>query len=450
MTPTFNVVNGDCLEVMKVMPANSIDSIITDPPYGLEFMGKNWDRGVPGEAYWREALRVAKPGATLLAFGGTRTFHRLIVAIEDAGWIIRDVLSWLYGSGFPKSLDLSKAIDKEAGEERAIVGTKYGLPGYSLADNGRTNKVYGDYHDPAAECSITAPATEAAALWNGWGTGLKPAWEPIIMAMKPLAGTYAANAREWGVAGINIDGCRIAANDGADLARANGGREVLSWGGTYGAGLNGAAVRAAEGLPPLGRWPANLLLDEEAAALLDLQSGELKSGQLNAGHKQGGSAMFHNNNGANRICGDSGGASRFFYVAKASRAERNAGLEGMEEREKKTLNDYTSPSVGRTAPKNGTPQQNFHPTVKPLALMRYLARLTATPTGGVVLDPFFGSGTTGVACILEGRNVIGIDKEAEYCNNIAIPRLQHAVKEWERLQQREAAQPTLEGFAYAD
>jgi hypothetical protein len=243
--------------------------------------------------------------------------------------------------------------------------------------------------------------------------------------MKPLAGTYAANAREWGVAGINIDGCRIAANDGADLARANKPGDN-GWKNASG-GLNGAAQREANGLPPLGRWPANLLLDETAAAMLDAQSGELRNGGQNATSRNG--KMRNGVTWRNREIGEptrfaneTGGASRFFYVAKASRAERNAGLD----------------------------TGNNHPTVKPLQLLRMLARLTATPTGGEVLDPFFGSGTTGVACLLEGRSIVGIDKEADYCYNIALPRLEHAAKELERLQQQEAPQPSLlEGFPNA-
>jgi DNA modification methylase len=374
----YKLIHGDCLEVMPTLEANSVDTVITDPPYGLSFMGKEWDHGVPGVQFWREALRVAKPGAMLLAFGGTRTFHRLTCAIEDAGWEVRDVLSWLYGSGFPKSLDISKAIDKAAGAERPVIATvPLNAPGGSIGATAYNNG-NGRYYPPEPR-NITAPATPTAQQWHGWGTGLKPAWEPIILAMKPLDGTYMANALKWGVCGLNIEGGRIPITDGATMARnnkpgANGWKN--SSGGPNAAALNGE---------PSGRWPANLLLDEEAAAGAEW--------------------------------------ARFFYVAKASRTERNTGLEGMERRsnaEKDGRNQYKNGAARNGSGKlvNGDghikPQENHHPTVKPLALMRYLCRLTATPTGGVVLDPFMGSGTTGVAALMEGRQFIGIELDADY------------------------------------
>lgn len=327
--------HGDCLEVMRDWireGAPRVDAVVTDPPYGLEFMGKRWDRGVPGEPFWKAALHVTKPGGHLLAFGGTRTHHRLACAIEDAGWEIRDCMSWLYGSGFPKSLDISKAIDKAAGAERDSV-------------------------------SITAPATDAARTWEGYGTALKPAWEPIIVAMRPLDGTFAANAQTHGAAGLNVDGCRIESED--DTTTRHNDHQVSSfrrWArdmtGSIGERqpLRSSYVTGSTA----GRWPANVALDAEAAAMLDAQAGER------------------------------GGPSRFFYTAKASPSERGDG--------------------------------NNHPTVKPLALMRWLVRLVSPPGGGEILDPFLGSGTTAVACREESQRCIGIELNEDYLA-IAVRRL---------------------------
>ena len=655
--------HGDCLEVMPTLAANSVDTIVTDPPYGLSFMGKDWDHGVPGVAFWREALRVAKPGAMLLAFGGTRTFHRLTCAIEDAGWEVRDVVTWLYGSGFPKSHDISKAIDKAAGAEREVVG--FGSNGMGRMNINNASKGYrpNPYSDGADGVPITAPATPEAQQWHGWGTALKPAWEPVIMAMKPLDGTFADNAQRWGVAGLNVDGARIGHDEPL-------GKPSMGMAGKR-AGIMGETVmryRENTGPAPAGRWPANLLLDESFVPTVVLmyntpsgikqaikeyfseynlpnvrqrvqdlsESGEQEQGAIlqpgllrggivseNAGRESsalwdsenagsdtedsqdqngtpgkvsrgkqrflegraasgagirddstrhaiaggtislwvhgdteqqalhtgasasngkafgatvgtGRSGTPHQRNqdgqpfgelgftrnenaqdgassvdaGITRIAGgertleviasdvpkqwlkyfepsgwevrdpqcaaaaldaqsgernsggpsrnpdkyerswtgekivygggigvtgairgypDTGGASRFFYVAKASRAERNAGLEGMEAQQAYTHNidgrDASKPSnamgggerrrVERGEP-GISPQANHHPTVKPLALMRYLCRLTSTPTGGVVLDPFMGSGTTGVAALQEGRSFIGIERELEY------------------------------------
>jgi DNA modification methylase len=320
------VVHGDCLVVMGGMDECSVDSIVTDPPYGLKFMGKEWDHGVPGEPFWREALRVAKPGCMMLAFGGTRTFHRLTCAIEDAGWEIRDCLMWLYGSGFPKSLNVGKATGQD--------------------------------------------------VWLGWGTALKPAWEPIILAMKPLDGTFAHNAQTHGVAGLNVDGCRIGTKD--DLS---GG----TCGGVFGQRNSDGSLKKAIGSGDKGRWPANLVLDEEAGAMLDEQSGVSKSGVAVRRNGNSGKGTFPvqiAEGSADVGFNDTGGASRFFYCPKASKKDRG--------------------------------EDNKHPTVKPTALMRYLCRLV-TPPGGIVLDPFCGSGSTGKAAKREGFRFIGIDKDKESC-----------------------------------
>ena len=420
---------GDCLEILPTLDAESVDSIVTDPPYGLNFMSANWDHGVPGVPFWRACLRVAKPGAMLLAFGGTRTHHRLMCAIEDAGWEIRDVLSWLYGSGFPKSYDISKGVDKAAGAEREVVSRTFHRRQSSVG--GIMNVV-----EKPRFSTVDTPSTDAAKLWDGWGTALKPAWEPIILAMKPRDGTFVNNALAYGCAGLNIDGCRVVTNGRPH--RGNHSTRPADTATSYDLGS-----RYKLGTTTQGRWPANLVLShtpecrqvgtkrvkpgngsgrcsgnttddksmfgmrgkpvtyadpdgyetvtawdcapECPVRMLDEQSGELKSGGSGKQHASNGS-MFVGTGGNARDVSDTGGASRFFYCAKASRSERTAGGE----------------------------IENNHPCVKPLALCRWLCRLTKTPTGGVVLDPFMGSGSIGVAAIQEGREFIGIEKEQQY------------------------------------
>lgn len=339
------ILEGDALEEMRSLPDNSIDGILTDPPYGLNFMGKGWDRGIPGTPYWMEALRVVKPGSSLLAFGGTRTYHRLMVAIEDAGWEIRDCLMWVYGEGMPKSHDISKALDKAAGAVREVAGTRKGTGSKRLCGDD-AGKRFGP------EVMETLPTTEAAQRFEGYGTGLKPAWEPIIWAMKPYDGTYAQNAATWGVAGLNINAGRVPTPEG------------------------------------LGRWPANLIHDgsDEVIELFP-QSAPSKAADRGAGIN---GATFKAPAYASTVRGhndEGGSAARFFYAAKASRRERTHG---------------------------GTLVNN-HPTVKPLSLCRYLARLILPPGDNkLILDPFCGSGSTGLAVLLEGGAYIGIDREANY------------------------------------
>ena len=390
---------GDCIEVMAEMDAESVDAVVCDPPYGLEFMGKEWDRADSPDAFaawcetWaREALRVLKPGGHLLAFGGTRTFHRLTCGIEDAGFEVRDCLSWLYGSGFPKSLDVSKAIDKAAGAEREVVGGK--AVTRDLARNGRTgDEAISPVPVQGTTVPITAPATDAAREWQGWGTALKPAWEPCVVARKPLAGTVAENVQAHGTGAINVDGCRIPHASEADLAqhaagvaaiKARGGSMANSW-------KNSSDLSGANDVKPGGRWPANVALDEQAAAMLDAQSGDITTTRIEKPSKvqegKGWSRTLEDR-GA-RGYTDNGGASRFFYTAKASRSDRST---------------------------NGA--NNTHPTVKPTDLMRWLVRLV-TPPGGVVLDPFAGSGTTLVAARAEGVRCIGIEREDEYAQIVA-------------------------------
>jgi DNA modification methylase len=407
--------NGECIEVMRSMPDNSVDALVTDPPYGLSFMGKKWDYDVPSEEVWRECLRVLKPGGHLLAFAGTRTQHRMACRIEDSGFEIRDMIAWVYGSGFPKSLDVSKAIDKSNGDpnrlhkftawmrstgltarqldeltgtnmgghyltkasqpaiptpelwevirpqcrdvpswvdelveriqaEREVVGQSRIVPDAkvtrphfaAIAGDGSASREYFD----------TSPTTPAARQWQGWGTALKPALEPITMARKPFTSSVAANVVEHGTGAINVDGCRV------------------------------SDAHA-------GRWPANLIHDDGD----DVQ----------------------------QVLGD---ASRFFYCPKASKSDRDEGLEEMPEvhrvnGNKWTDQDYRVINGERPETAESGPRKNIHPTVKPTDLMRYLCRLVTQP-GGVVLDPFMGSGSTGKAAVLEGFRFVGIERDETY------------------------------------
>jgi site-specific DNA-methyltransferase (adenine-specific) len=359
----------------------------------------------------------------LMAFGGPRTHHRLMAAVEDAGFEIRDVVMWLYGSGFPKSHAIGKSIDKAAGAEREVVGRKPKAGGGRATQNQHEGWQRPWMSEPGAKekiWDITAPATDAAALWDGWGTALKPAWEPIIVAMKPTDGTFAQNALAWGVAGLWVDGGRIETGDNRD--RLGGGAK--GQGKCYGDSATYDYISN-----PQGRWPANVILDEEAAAMLDEQSGESGGGKPGlSGYGRtytiGGNGAYGGGVGMPTYNhGDTGGASRFFYCAKASRSERNAGLEGMEAITRKESDprknggsDDWGDRVGHSATAN-TARANHHPTVKPLALMQYLCRLTKTPTGGIILDPFMGSGSTGIAAVREGRSFVGIELDADYCES---------------------------------
>jgi site-specific DNA-methyltransferase (adenine-specific) len=332
---------GNNIEILKTLEENSVDSVVTDPPYGLKFMNKQWDYNVPSVFFWREVFRVLKPGGHVLSFGGTRTYHKLVTAIEDAGFEIRDQIQWLYGSGFPKSYNISKGIDK--------------------AEKSGSEK------------------------WDGFGTALKPANEPIVLARKPLSEkNIVDNVLKWGTGGLNIDGCWVGTDEKLSSGRHTTGDQK---------GPSGYKTtnRTEYEQNSQGRFPANIILDEIAAEMLDEQSGPCKTGDLNGQPrvenkiygKAGstiGTPRFYKSDAAT-------GASRFFYVAKASKSERNAGLEGM--------------------------PANHHPTVKPIKLMQYLTRLI-TPPQGIVLDPFMGSGSTGVACNKEGFSFVGIEISEEY------------------------------------
>ena len=419
----FELHLGDCLETLRTMPDNSVDSIVTDPPYGLSFMGKRWDYDVPSVEIWAECLRVLKPGGHLLAFAGTRTQHRMAVRIEDAGFEIRDMIAWVYGSGFPKSLDVSKAIDKAAGAEREVVGTKRsGLAmNDQLNDDGWHNARAGEV---GKMVNITAPATEAARQWQGWGTALKPVLEPITVARKPLIGTVAENVLQHGTGAINVDGCRV--NPGEVVP--GGGKSARGNGGLYG---DGAATENAR--PHIaGRWPANLIHDgsEEVVARFPVTAPAKAAnrGLQNSG-RHGGLADIGSNikEGTDTVRGhndEGGSAARFFYCAKASRADRNEGTEHLEQRVVSTWGgDEDDLSDGK---KSTIPKGNHHPTVKPTDLMAYLVRLV-TPPGGLVLDPFMGSGSTGKAAMREGFRFIGCEMSPEYLE-IARARIESALK----------------------
>lgn len=375
----YSLIASDSLEAMKTFQTDTFDSVVTDPPYGIKFMGKEWDHGVPSSLYWAEALRVAKPGAHLLSFGGTRTFHRLACAIEDAGWELRDTIMWVYGSGFPKSLNISKAIDKAAGATREVVGYDESrvrpnrlYEGGAIGNVGGTGKV-SDRTDNGA--TITAPSTPDAIKWDGWGTALKPAWEPIIVARKPLIGSVVENVLAHGTGGLNIDASRIPL-EGDYKSKPNGRPSQTGLGDNYKPELANIA-------DTVGRFPANLIHDgsEEVQSCFPFVTSGNFSGRRNKPKTKNTFGAFVTQDEPARS-GSAGSASRFFYCAKASQRDRNDGM------------------------KDG--QTNEHPTVKPTELMRYLVRLV-TPPAGRVLDPFAGSGSTVRAAIMEGFEGTGID-----------------------------------------
>jgi len=368
--------HGNCFDVLKALEANSIDSCVTDPPYGLSFMGKSWDYDVPKKEIWQEVLRVLKPGGHLLAFFGSRTYHRGVVQIEDAGFEVRDQIMWLYGSGFPKSHDVAKSIDKSKGVWR-------GRAGQALPTG---NRAMGTNYERSPK---GRPVFDEAKQWEGWGTALKPAHEPIVVARKPITQTVAKNVLEYGTGALNIDGCRVehVTVDGGSLATNPHLRSKIKGG-------NGGNIFPTEtesrivNVSPLGRWPANVIhdgSDEVVSVFPDTGKSGVAVQKNGGGQKIGGkSGIYGGSNGLLREdvgYNDSGSAARFFYSAKASKTDRGEG--------------------------------NNHPTVKPTELMKYLCRLV-TPKGGVVLDPFMGSGSTGKAALLEDFNFIGIESDEKY------------------------------------
>ena len=503
---SFELHTGNCLDVLATIPDNSVDAIVTDPPYGLAFMGKKWDYDVPSEEIWRQCLRVLKPGGHLLAFAGTRTQHRMAVRIEDAGFEIRDMIAWVYGSGFPKSHDISKAIDKmDAAEEQQArryrftewvrsqgvtakqideatntkMGSHYtthptqpaimtrehleqcrhlftsvpewvereadirsvesktfaerevvgqGTGAISTRKDLRNDKgtVWGAN---SSEFNITAPATPAAKTWQGWGTALKPALEPITVARKPFTGTVANNVLQWGTGGVNVDGCRVGTNAEEPNARK---QKTIPNKRPDTEHLQGIVGNGQGWDGTLGRFPANLIHDGSDEVLgMFPESVARPVNPENIGKSGNG-----NNTKSEWTIGGKvttgyydteKSAARFFYCAKASKRDRDEGCEGMRLRTAGERTNRVDGSAGITAYAGAMGQaRNHHPTVKPTDLMRYLCRLV-TPPNGTVLDPFMGSGSTGKAAILEGFQFIGIDMTPEYVD-IARARIEHAFK----------------------
>jgi len=580
---------NDCLVAMKEMADNSVDSIVTDPPYGLSFMNKKWDYDVPSVEIWKEALRVLKPGGHLLAFAGSRTYHRLAINVEDAGFEIRDQIMWIYGSGFPKSMNISKAIDKAAGVEQEVIGIgRSGAPethqtSYNMSRGAGIEK----RDNFGGEYEITKPATPEAEQWDGWGTALKPAHEPVVVARKPIDGTVIENVLEHGTGGINIDGCRVGdivqdtSKNGRDadkhkntvyesglkkdfdgeittgrfpanvimdkeageildkqtgelsaghapkLSKGNPfsgandtERQEIHFGtggasrffyqpkesnlddnnlisddpnhepivvarkplegtvadnvlehGTGGINIDGCRIGEEGGTSRIdgsnagkernklhggnfgvqdigkGRFPANVILDEEAGEVLDEQSGHLKSGNMDSIAKGGQFNTYgvQQERHTTQI-GDEGGASRFFYCAKPSRTERDGGLDNFEPQNVSDREDVSKAGANNPRNRGGIERKNIHPTVKPVDLMRYLCRLV-TPPNGITLDPFMGSGTTGIAANLEGFSFIGIEMSEEYLE-IARARIAHSgdYEITEDLTMKRIKQPTLFDF----
>lgn len=374
---------GDCLDILPMLESNSIDSCVCDPPYGLNFMNKKWDHDVPSVDIWKEVYRVLKPGAHLLAFFGTRTYRRGVVNIEDAGFEIRDQIGWGFLSGFPKSHNVSKAIDKHLGVERQVLAegkpVKRMIPGADQDKTGSWIKDNGRVFVP----TVTAAGSNEAARWEGWGSALKPSREPIVMARKPLVGTLAQNTLAYGVGGLNIDASRIPFLDAADEMES----KTKNQHGDFGSGpmtneVYGKFTKDRENYDPDGRWPANMLHDGVFTELF-------------------------------------GEKARIFFCAKASKSDRNDGLDEFEPKPSAASEFRPNHAEKAAEGADGNPYgrwkplKNNHPTVKPTDLMRYLCRLV-TPPGGTVLDPFMGSGSTGRGAALEGFGFIGIELDAGY------------------------------------
>jgi DNA modification methylase len=393
-------------------------------------MGKKWDYDVPSQEIFEECLRVLKPGGYLLSFAGSRTYHRMAVRVEDAGFEIRDQIMWIYGSGFPKSMNIGKAMDKVQGNEREVVGKKGGKIDFSKTKKGDTSFYETAWDD---KDYVELEITKGNSPYEGWGTALKPAHEPIVMARKPLSEkTVVNNVLEWGTGGINIDASRV----GTDDTRSKASMTALGQNSGWNKHSNKEVIAGSES----GRFPANIIFDEEAGKILDEQSGISKSTGGRSGNKEGvgQNGIYGQYSGevkdGNPGLGDTGGASRFFYCPKTSKTDRNEGLEDFKGKQIGTYNAHSSDleiyggsSLGAASMSGNNkmpqPKQNFHPTVKPTDLMLYLIRLV-TPTGGTTLDPFMGSGSTGKAAVRGGFDFIGIEREKEYIE-IAEARIQY-------------------------
>ena len=469
---------GDCREIMPQL--EPVHAIITDPPYGLEFMGKDWDapwktdrrqnfdgtlqdqrenpygrskvRNGTGASYgadakimqafqawcetWAvECLKVLRPGGHLLSFGGSRTYHRMACAIEDAGFEIRDQIMWLYGSGFPKSLSVSAAIDKAAGAVRPVIGTNErgsGAHQIKLDNHGKGDTGIGYMDGSGKTFNLTAPATDAAKKWQGYGSALKPAHEPIVVARKPLEGTVAANVLKWGTGAVNIDGCRVGV--GVVSTHSRGKNEAFpKRPGETTVAESGRTQDQREGIDyseRLGRWPANVITDgsEEVVSLFPV-SESVKLNCVQQPREPQSKGAERERIRIDEGYEDSGSAARFFYTAKADRKERDMNCDGLPKKPLLWSSGEQNPGSFQA---EGTDRsaRNNHPTVKPLDLMAYLCKLLCPPSGGILLDPFMGSGST----IIAGRRFyslcIGIELEEKYAE-IAAKRLSQEVLTFE-------------------
>lgn len=446
----ITIKHGDNINLLKELADNSIDSVVTDAPYGLGkepdptkmieswlidgymavkgkgFMGKSWDSFVPQPVFWKEVFRVLKPGGHVVCFFGTRTYDWGTLAIRLAGFEIRDMITWHYGSGFPKSLDVSKAIDKHFGADREIIGNAIDVNGRIRAEenNGGLSSGYAGGLDKSRV--ITAASTESAKEWEGYGTALKPATEPICIARKPLIGSVAQNILEYGTGGINIDGCRIDVEENDPGHRPNWEQHstVKKDATVYGKYAERVTKRLAD-----GRFPANVILDEYTASLMDEQTGVLTSGKP-SGQRNASNNIYGQYGTGQDVTGfgDSGGASRFFYCAKASQEERHAGLRHHATRK---TDDGRTVVSDNAFQRSNNEHQNFHPTVKPISLMRWLIRLV-TPKGGTCVDTFAGSGTTGCAAAFEDVDIILMEAESDY-----IPIIESRTAYWQKQANRE-------------
>lgn len=451
--------HGDSKDLAEVLPENSVDSMVSDPPAGISFMGQEWDEDKGGRDEWiawlaellRPALRALKPGGHALVWAIPRTSHWTAMALELAGFEIRDVHHHIFGTGFPKSLNISKAVDKHLGAERVVTGHyESQLPG--------GNTFAQDAWSQAARENPTErrdqPATTTAA-WEGYGTALKPAVEHWILARKPLIGTYAENILAHRTGALNIDGCRIEYDEAGPPAAVYSGAKGEGSGQVY-----GASGKYESNVSELGRWPAHLSLGHAPTCfpgscvlgcpvrLLDEQSGTTKSSKAKTSklRKDKDNIAFGHGLGnmtPSNTYSDKGGASRFFYIAKAPRAEKDAGLDHLEPKRGGEATGRAEGSAGTKNPRAGAGRtggaRNFHPTVKSVELMRWLLRLV-TPPGGIVLDVFAGSGTTGVAAIAEGLSFVGVEKGGDAGEYLPIVegRLRHAISEYEQTAARSA------------
>lgn len=438
--PAYQIIHGDCLEVLRGMESNSVDAVIEDGPYGLGkepdalamlmdwletghhevkgrgFMGKKWDAFVPQPAQQREVLRVLKPGGHLLAFAGTRTQDLMALGLRIAGFKIRDLVAWVYGSGFPKSHNVANEIDKKMGCEprgRAIPTASTHLPSGKYADEKLTSNPVEAYE----------ARTEAGKEWQGWGTALKPALEPITLARKPLDGTIASTVLKWHTGALNIDAGRVPGDMSEFFSKTGKPRSGMGHADGYGMG-DGFGGDKANPPSELGRWPANLIHDG-SQLVLDLFPSS-KSGARASGVRKGLGYHGATGDGGPAIPASEGSAARFFYCPKATDQDREEGLEMFDEKQSDESRKEGNPGGDNPRNRGLKRRKNPHPTVKPIALMRYLCKLI-TPPGGLILDPFAGSGSTGKAAVLEGFDFIGIEREAEYVE-IARARIEHALK----------------------